>query len=424
MPPSANHTPALLWVLLALIFAMANSTAPAPLYRLFQTQWGFSATTLTVIYSVYAGGVLITLLVFGRLSDKLTDRRYLIIPSLVTVFIGAIWIAASNSVEGLIIGRLLSGMGTGALTGSASAALVELVAPGARKRAAMLTTTSITAGGALGPAISAAALWIPLDPTRLPFIITALGSLASIVGLLRAAWPKRTAEIRPRDAVASGDVDRIDVDDVTGAADHADGTADTARATPEPGLLASCGNPFVIASAALAVGWAAGAFAMNLAPTLAENLMGIHDRATIAMLLCIFQLFTGASQLLSRDLPPRTALFAGTALVGIAMPACAIAAWLGLIGLFAVATLAIGVGYGASFVGAAGIVNETAPSHRRAGVVSLFYVVGYGGTAAPILAFGAAADWLGMLPATGIFAVACVGIVIVILKQSTRLPAF
>nr|WP_284700838.1 MFS transporter [Robbsia betulipollinis] len=406
-----------------MVVAMANSTAPSPLYRLFQIQWGFSATTLTLVYAVYSGGVLTTLLSLGRLSDRLRDRRLLIVPALGVIAAGALCIAAATSVGGLIVGRLLSGLGTGALTGAASAALVELIAPVARKRAAMLATTSITAGAALGPALSALALWLHLGATHLPFIATALAALGVAGGLMRVGWPARTvaATAVPAGMVADEGAERAAGRTMASAA-APDGRPDAARER-EPGLLASCGPAFPVAAAALALAWAAGAFAMTLAPSLAERLMGIHDRTIIALLLCALQIVMGIAQLLARHAAPRTALVVGTVLVALAVPVCALASWWGLAALFCGGTLAIGIGYGAGFVGAAAMINDIAPAHRRASAVSLFYVVGYGGSALPILAFGALADAFGFLPATALFALASVGVAAAIVRVAPRLPA-
>jgi MFS family permease len=59
-------------VLFLLLFA---SAAASPLYRVYRAQWRFSATTLTVVFGDYALTLLVTLLVFGSLSDYVGRRR-------------------------------------------------------------------------------------------------------------------------------------------------------------------------------------------------------------------------------------------------------------------------------------------------------------------------------------------------------------
>jgi len=59
-------------VFVLLFFAAA---APSPLYGVYQAQWRFSAITLTAVFAVYALVLLVTLLVFGSVSDYLGRRR-------------------------------------------------------------------------------------------------------------------------------------------------------------------------------------------------------------------------------------------------------------------------------------------------------------------------------------------------------------
>lgn len=59
-------------VLFLLLFA---SGAASPLYGVYQAQWRFSSTTLTAVFGVYALVLLVTLLVFGSVSDYLGRRR-------------------------------------------------------------------------------------------------------------------------------------------------------------------------------------------------------------------------------------------------------------------------------------------------------------------------------------------------------------
>ncbi|MEW9528503.1 hypothetical protein [Microbispora sp. NPDC049125] len=43
---------------LASLAMMATASAPSPLYSLHRERWGFSITTLTVVFAVYVVGVL------------------------------------------------------------------------------------------------------------------------------------------------------------------------------------------------------------------------------------------------------------------------------------------------------------------------------------------------------------------------------
>src|SRR5262249_42374756 len=61
---------------------LAGSSAPTPLYAVYQAAWGFSPVTITVVFGVYALAVLAALLVFGALSDHVGRRPVLLATTL------------------------------------------------------------------------------------------------------------------------------------------------------------------------------------------------------------------------------------------------------------------------------------------------------------------------------------------------------
>src|ERR671925_2195562 len=64
------------WVAAAVAFLVfAANTAASPLYRVYQAQFRFSARTLTALFAAYILVLLVTLLVFGSLSDHVGRRR-------------------------------------------------------------------------------------------------------------------------------------------------------------------------------------------------------------------------------------------------------------------------------------------------------------------------------------------------------------
>src|SRR5215813_4401924 len=58
---------------------LASSSAPTPLYPIYQARWGFSAITTTVVFGAYAIAVLAALLIVGGLSDHLGRRPVLLV---------------------------------------------------------------------------------------------------------------------------------------------------------------------------------------------------------------------------------------------------------------------------------------------------------------------------------------------------------
>ena len=58
---------------------LAGSSAPTPLYPLYQSEWGFSSITVTMVFGIYAIAVLSALLIAGRLSDHVGRRPVLLV---------------------------------------------------------------------------------------------------------------------------------------------------------------------------------------------------------------------------------------------------------------------------------------------------------------------------------------------------------
>jgi hypothetical protein len=72
--PTLRRRPAF-WLLAAVLCLLFVATAaPAPLYGVYQAEWHFSVTTLTAVFAVYAFVLLVTLLMFGSVSDYLGRR--------------------------------------------------------------------------------------------------------------------------------------------------------------------------------------------------------------------------------------------------------------------------------------------------------------------------------------------------------------
>lgn len=57
---------------------LAASSAPTPLYAVYQGEWGFSPITTTVVFGIYALAVLAALLTVGSLSDHIGRRPVLL----------------------------------------------------------------------------------------------------------------------------------------------------------------------------------------------------------------------------------------------------------------------------------------------------------------------------------------------------------
>ena len=137
---------------------LAASAAPTPLYRVYQQEWGFSATLLTVVFGAYALALLTALLTAGRLSDHIGRRPVIALALLLQSVAMCGFLLASG--PWLVGARLLQGAATGLATASVGAALLDLH----RERGALINGISPMIGMAAGALGSTALLVHAPDP--------------------------------------------------------------------------------------------------------------------------------------------------------------------------------------------------------------------------------------------------------------------
>ncbi len=121
----ASRRRAAFW-LLAFVFAatMLGTTLPTPLYVIYQARWHFAAAVVTLIFAVYAAGVLAALLLAGRSSDQAGRKPVLAVALGASALSTVVFILAPD-VGVLLAGRILSGLSAGLVTGTATAALTD-----------------------------------------------------------------------------------------------------------------------------------------------------------------------------------------------------------------------------------------------------------------------------------------------------------
>ncbi|WP_420226332.1 MFS transporter [Pigmentiphaga litoralis] len=380
--PSTVRTRA--FVALAIASALLGSSVPSPLYPHYQEIWQLSSSFVSAVFATYAIGVLVSLTLLGRIADRIRDRRVIVLSGLGVIGLGSVIFAFADTPAWLLVGRLFAGAGTGAMVGAANAALVELDPRGDQQRAAVIGTMAFTAGGALGPVLSGLALQWNLWPTVLPFLAILLTAVCAFVGIVASPWVHRP---------------------FVPAGQRHDAPAVSART-----LYRSLGFPFLIAMAALMMSWSVGSVFMAASSTIATHLVGIVNPALTGLLVFLFQAMGSVSQLAFRTVRFQTSITWGVLVVALAQASFFVSAWTHSAVAFLVATAFAGLGYGAAFVGAAGLTNYIAPSASRVTVVSWFYVAGYvGGNALPALAVGVLADAFGLFAAVGIFSAVVMG---------------
>ena len=154
--PRARRWPAWLAPAAALFGAAWGSNQFAPMLLVYHQTLGLGTGTLEALFGVYALGLIPGLLLAGPLSDA-RGRRIVVIPAAVlSLAASPALVAGAHHLPLLFVGRLLAGVGAGAVFAAGTAWLRELsLAAGMDAHsAARRAVVAMTAGFALGPLVS------------------------------------------------------------------------------------------------------------------------------------------------------------------------------------------------------------------------------------------------------------------------------
>jgi MFS family permease len=125
-PGAASRYEAGFWsVAISYLLPTAVGTLPSPLHGLYQHRDGFSTFTITLIFAATSAGSAGSLFLAGHLSDW-HGRKRVLLPGLALSASGALVFVLWRSLPGLYVGRMLTGLLIGAVSGTATAYLIEL----------------------------------------------------------------------------------------------------------------------------------------------------------------------------------------------------------------------------------------------------------------------------------------------------------
>ncbi|MEU8588499.1 MFS transporter [Streptomyces sp. NPDC048664] len=345
---------------LAYTVLMAFGTAPAPLWPLYAERDGFGPTAITVVFAMLAVGAAVGFLGLGHLSDRL-GRRRVVVAALAVAVGAALLLTWWEGLAGLVVGRLLNGVGIGLMASTATAYLHDLYARAHPRTARSglpeaVATASGLGGLALGPLVAGAvAVGVPH-----PLTATQSGFAAALaVCLLLALLTPETVEV--------GRATRFR----------------PARFALRPGA-----RRLYIS----AVGFGFCSFALfGLVTALGAVLLHTEFHVSSAFVagLAPFLMFSAAAlaELALAPLPPRRLLAAGIAAFSLGLALVALSVHETGLWLFLTATAVAGAGGGVLFtVCVARSVAAAAPA-SRAGVLAVSFVAAYAGLGLPVVLF-------------------------------------
>jgi MFS family permease len=351
--PRVTGTPALLLLASLVVSMLAGSSAPTPLYGIYQRQWGFTPITTTIIFAVYAVTVLVALLAAGRLSDY-AGRRPVLLAALAVQVVALLVYARADGVGLLMAARVIQGLSTGVAFGTVSAALLDV----SRERGALANALAAGLGTGGGALLSALFVQFLPAPTRLIYL-----ALAGVVVLQAVGVALLRETVTRRRIPASALV-------------------------PDVRLPPATRGPVLAAAPVLFAVWAMFGLYGALGPSLVQALAGSSSVVLGGAALATLGAGMVVSVYLLRNAPARVVMLAGIgALVG-GVAITLIALGTGSAALFFVGTAVSGIGFGGGFQGGIRTVVPFAAPQERAGVMSLLFVVSYLGMGVPTVIAG------------------------------------
>jgi MFS family permease len=373
---------------------LAGSSAPTPLYPVYQAMWGFSPIVVTVIFGIYAIAVLLSLLFAGRLSDHL-GRRPVLIAAIAAQALTMILFATAGSTAQLVVARVLQGLAAGAALGAVGAGMIDLH----KTRGATANAVAPAFGTASGGLVAGFMVQYLPAPTHLVYVFLGVVFVLQGIGVVLmqdtiSPQPGALASLKPQFRLP--------------------------RAVREPLLLSL---PVLVAV------WALASFYGALAPALVRGLLGSSSALLGGLALFALAASAGVAVLALQQQEPRFMMTFG---------ACALAAGVGLtvwtlpyhsLILFFLGSIVAGVGFGTGFQGAVRSIVPHAAPHERAGVLSIIFIVSYLALGAPAVVAGVLlarhGDILGTARDFGlvVMTLALLAVLATVLRAVTRRPS-
>jgi MFS family permease len=321
---------------------LAGSSAPTPLYPIYQAEWGFSPVAISFVFGIYAVAVLGALLVAGRLSDYVGRRPVLIVATAVqaaTMFL----FAFSGGLSALIAARVIQGVSTGAAIAAVGAGMLDID----KARGTVANSVAPASGTALGAVLAGITAHYLPAPTHLVYFILAAIFVAQVVGvvLMPESMPPRAGAM--------------------------------ASLRPQFRLPAATRLPILVAAPVLIAVWALAGFYASLAPSLVRISFGLDASLLGGIALFVLAGSAGLSVLFTQRLQARTLMIYGATVViaGVALAVASLSYHSAPV--FFLGTLVAGSGFGTGFQGAIRMVVPLAAPQERAGVLSVIFVISY-----------------------------------------------
>jgi predicted MFS family arabinose efflux permease len=346
----------------------AFATAPSALYGLYAQQEALSPLTITIVYAVYATGVVVSLVLAGHVSDWY-GRRAVLIPGLVLGAVAALLFIVWHSLAGLLVARVLTGVALGASVATATAYIADLDAgpDGTPSRRSGIVATIANIGGlGVGPLLAGALAQYTPHGLTLPYLLLLAALVVAAAAVVLSPEGRRPAHPRP------------------------------AYRPQRLRAPAHARGQFLAATTAAFLVFAVGGLFAGLAGTFLAG--PLHHPSAVLTGFAIFLNF-GAGVLVQTTTtrwPAQRLITAGLVPTIVGLIVLVASAWTSpaSLALFLIGGAVTGLGGGAMIRGSLSVVISATGAADRAGALATYFTAAYVGVSLPVVGLGLALQQL------------------------------
>jgi len=376
--PSASLSPraATAFAFLTAVSFSAATSAPTPLYHVYQQAMALSPLTITLVFASYAFAMLASFLTIARLSDFVGRKPMILVSLLINALSLLIFITAASAGQ-LILARVVQGIGNGIAMTTLGAAILDTDA----KNGPLYNSVTAFLGLMVGSLLAGALVAFAPLPTQLVYVVLLAVTLLEAAVLVvvpetTARHPGALHVLVPHAAVPTA---------------------------ARPAMLRLL--PLNTA------GWALGGFYFSLTPTLVGVATHIDSPFIGGAVVSAMMLAAAVVVFALRHLPAERLISTGMGglalgivltLVGIAVSSAPV---------MILGTVIVGGGFGSAFAGMLRRLLPLAGPSERAGLLAAFFVASYLAFALPAIVAGLVAPVLGLVTTTYLYQGVLLGLV-------------
>ena len=341
---------------LAFFSGMLSSSLPTPLYPVYISLYGFSASQIMTVFGVYAAGVLFALIVTAKINSRPESYASPIYAGLGCVFISSLLMMFAHNIITLILARFITGLGSGILMAYINRSLIKIFDTEISNAAALTATASLILGQAIGPLITGNIVHHGFYELKAPYVILLSLVVISIIGV----WRSRQVVNKPiipilieRQKTIIESINMLSFRDV------------------------------IFCCMAIFLSWAMASTFMSQGPMLAHIYFNVTSVQRVSYSLSAFLLVAGVTQLVMRKKHHYSSLRIGVTAQLAAVLIALVSVHTISPDLLLISVMLEGFAYGAILVGAVTIVNIVARQSQQTHIINLIYIVGYVGNWLP-----------------------------------------